>query len=63
MLFGYPVKLFNTTLSNKEFPDELRLVDAASIYKKCDPNKFKNYRPVSVLPVSQKFLRRSCVIK
>ena len=44
-------KLFNKTLSNKEFPDELKLADVTPIYKKDDPNKSKNYRPVSVLPV------------
>ena len=44
-------KLFNKTLSNKEFPDELKLADVTPIYKKDDPNKSKNYRPVRVLPV------------
>ena len=44
-------KLFNNTLSNKEFPDELKIADVTPIYKKDDPNKSKNYRPVSVLPV------------
>ena len=44
-------KLFTNTLSNKEIPDELKLADATPIYKKYVPNKSKNYRPVSVLPV------------
>ena len=43
-------KLFNNTLNNKEFPDELKLADVTPIYKKDDPNKSKNYIPVSVLP-------------
>ena len=34
-------KLFNKTLSNKEFPDELKLADVTPIYKKDDPNKSK----------------------
>ena len=38
-------------MSNKEFPDELKLVDVTPIYTKDGPNKFKNCRPVSVLPV------------
>ena len=41
-------------MSNKEFPDELKLGDVTPIYKKDDPNKSKNYRPVSVLPVISK---------
>ena len=43
-------KLFNNTLSNKEFTDELKLADVTPIYKKDDLNKSKNYRPVTVLP-------------
>ena len=38
-------------MTNKEFPDELKLADVTLIYKKDDPNKSKNYRPLSVLPV------------
>ena len=44
-------KLCNNTLSNKEFPDELKLADVTPIYKKDDPNKSINCRPVSVQPV------------
>ena len=56
-------KLFNNTLSNKEFPDELKLADVTPIYKKDDPNKSKNYKLVSVLPVVSKFFEKSCMIK
>ena len=56
-------KLFNNILSIKEFPDELKLADVTSIYKKDDPNKSKNYRLVSALPVVSKVLRKSCIIK
>ena len=45
-------------MSNKELPDELKLVDATPIYKKDDPNKSKNYRPVSVLPVVSKVFEK-----
>ena len=51
-------KLFNKTLSNKEFPDEFKLADVTTIYKKDDPNKSKNYRPVSVLPVVSKVFEK-----
>ena len=52
--FDIQERLFNKTLSNKKFPDELKLEDVTQKYKKDDPNKSKNYRPVSVLPVVSK---------
>ena len=52
-------KLFNKTLSNEEFPNDLKLVDVTPIYKKDDPNKSKNYRPVSVLPVVSKVFEKT----
>ena len=45
-------------MSNKEFPDELKPADVTSIYKKDDPNKSKNYRPVSVLSVVSKVFEK-----
>ena len=51
-------KLFNKTLSHKEFPDELKLADVTPIFKKDDPNKSKNYRPVSVLLVISKVFEK-----
>ena len=45
-------------MSNKKFPDELKLGDVTPIYKKDDPNKSKNYRPVSVLSVVSKFFEK-----
>ena len=44
-------KLFNKTLTNKEFPDELKLSDVTPVCKEDDLNKSKNYRPVYVFPV------------
>ena len=52
-------KLFNNTFSDKEFPDELKLADITPIYKKDDPNKSKNYTPVSVLHVVSKFFEKT----
>ena len=48
---GYPAKALKNTLSHKKFPDELKLAVVTPIYKKDDPNKSKNYSPVSVLLV------------
>ena len=51
-------KLFSKTSSNKEFPDELKVMDVIPIYKKDDPNESKNCRPVSVLPVVSKVFEK-----
>ena len=32
------------------FPDELKRADITPVFKKDDPMKVKNYRPVKVLP-------------
>ena len=41
-------KLFNNTIVASNFPDKLKVVDVSPIFKKDDPKKSKNYRPVSV---------------
>ena len=53
-----PQKLFNNTLSNKEFLDGLKFADVTPIYKNNDPNESKNYRPVNVLPVVSKVFEK-----
>ena len=40
------------------FPNELTLADVTPVFKKENPLKSKNYRPVSVLPVVSKILER-----
>ena len=44
-------KIFNSNLSNKEFPDELKLADITPVYENDDSNKSKNYIPVRALPL------------
>ena len=51
-------KLFNNTILTSNFPDKLKVTDVSPIFKKDDPQKPKNYRPVSVLPVVSKILER-----
>ena len=43
--------LFNKTVLTGDFPNELKLADFASVFKKENLLKSKNYKPVSVLPV------------
>ena len=51
-------KLFNNTILTSNFPDKLKVADVSPIFKKDDPQKSKNYRPVSVLPVVSKIFKR-----
>ena len=51
-------KLFNDTMNNSEFPDELKLAEVTATFKKEDPTKPKNYRPASILPTVSKVFER-----
>ena len=51
-------KLFNNTILTSNFPDKLGVADVSPIIKKDDPQKSKNYRPVTVLPVVSKVFER-----
>ena len=51
-------KLFNDTMNNSEFPDKLKLAQVTATFKKDDPRKSKNSRPVSVLPTVSKVSKR-----
>ena len=51
-------KLFNDALRDGYFPDKLKCTDIAPVFKKDDPTKAKNYRPVSVLPGVSKIFER-----
>ena len=42
-------KLFNNTILSSDFPDKLKFANASLIFKKDDPQKSRNHRPVSVL--------------
>ena len=48
-------KLFNDALRDGYFPDKLKRADITPVFKKDDPTKAKNYRPVSVLPGVSKY--------
>ena len=51
-------KLFNDALRDGYFPDKLKRADITPVFKKDDPTKAKNYRPVSVLPGVSKIFER-----
>ena len=41
-----------------QFPNNLKLGDITPAYKKDDPNIIKDYRPVNILPVVSKLVKR-----
>ena len=50
--------IFNESLNNGYFPDELKLADITPSFKKGDATDEKNYRPISVLPFASKVFER-----
>ena len=55
-------KLFNLSLNQKIFPTQWKRANVVPIFKKDDPQKVNNYRPISLLPVISKVFER-CVYK
>ena len=50
--------LFNDMLSTGNFPDNMKLADITPVFKKKDPLKRENYRPVSILSAISKIFER-----
>ena len=43
-------KVLNHAITENTFPEQLKKSEVTSLYKKNDPLKKENYRPVSLLP-------------
>ena len=52
------VHIFNLSIAQGVFPDELKVARVVPIYKSQDQKVLNNYRPVSVLPVFSKVLEQ-----
>ena len=50
--------LFDDMLSTGNFPDNIKLADITPVFKKKDPLKRENYRPVSILSAISKIFER-----
>ena len=48
----------NKCISTKSSPDELKVADVITVFKKEDPNNKANYRPLSLLPIISKIFER-----
>ena len=49
---------FNAALLDGVFPDELKLANVVSVFKKGDSSKKGNYRPISILPCISKVFEK-----
>ena len=50
--------IFNKSLSNGEFPDNMKLAVVKPLYKAKNRSEMSNYRPISLLPVISKVLEK-----
>lgn len=55
-------RLFNLSLANSSFPSQWKLANVTAVFKKDDPSKPSNYRPISLLSCLGKLMER-CVHK
>ena len=51
-------KFFNTFMSSGIFPNILKIGLVSPVFKKGDPQKFDNYRPISTLPIFSKIFEK-----
>jgi hypothetical protein len=56
-------KLVNMSIRDRTVPDKLKIAIVKPIYKKGEHMDYKNYRPISILPVLDKILERSVANK
>ena len=50
--------IFNNCLANGMFPSDWKKVNIVPVHKKNDKQRLNNYRPISLLPIYSKILKR-----
>ena len=50
--------IFQSCLENGKFPSEWKKTNVVPVFKKNNKQELKNYRPISLLPVSGKIFER-----
>ena len=50
--------IINQCIMNGVFPDKLKIAKVIPLFKKDDPSKFSNYRPISLLPAISKIFEK-----
>ena len=54
------LEIFNYSIENSIFPNDLKCADVSALHKKGETTKKNNYRPISILPTISKVLERLC---
>ena len=54
-------RIINLSLSSGIVPKQLKIARIIPLFKSGDQDLYAHYRPVSVLPVFSKFLRKLCI--
>ncbi|KAK3083103.1 hypothetical protein FSP39_014041 [Pinctada imbricata] len=55
-------KIFNLSLKNQKFPSDWKIANVIPVFKKKDPLKVENYRPISLLCIIAKIFEK-CIYK
>ena len=55
-------KLYNLSLKNRKFPSQWKIANVVPVFKKNDPKKVENYRPISLLCCMSKIFEK-CIYK
>lgn len=50
--------IINQSISTGIVPEDIKIARVIPIYKKDEPNRFENYRPISILPAFSKFFEK-----
>ena len=56
--FPYLTGIINHSIATSSFPDELKLTEVMSAFKKDDPLDKENYRPISLLSHTSKIYEK-----
>ena len=51
---SYLSDIYNNSVMNNTFPDQLKLADVIQVHKKKKKTLMENYRPISILPTISK---------
>ena len=55
-------KIYNKSLQTKKYPSQWKIANVVPVFKKSDPKKVENYRPISLLCIMSKIFEK-CVHK